>query len=112
MPLNFAVILLSSEVGETAGGRDAERQVRVHGQRRQQLGERLQRCALVNAVAGSAGPNTGAQDLAVSTDGRRLFALAPCSFQVVSFKIEFDGSLTTLGAGSGLPAGSAGMAAN
>ena len=48
----------------------------------------------------------------MSTDGRRLFALAPRSFQVVSFKIEFDGSLTTLGASAGLPAGSAGMAAN
>jgi 6-phosphogluconolactonase (cycloisomerase 2 family) len=68
--------------------------------------------ALVNAVAGSTGPNAGALDLAVSTDGLRLFALAPRSFQVVSFKIEFDGSLTTLGVGGGLPAGSAGMAAN
>ena len=67
--------------------------------------------ALVNAVAGSTGPNAGALDPVVSTDSRRLFALAPRGFEVVAFKIEFDGSLTTLGAGSGLPAGSAGMAA-
>jgi 6-phosphogluconolactonase len=68
--------------------------------------------ALVNPVAGTTGPNAGALDLAVSPDGRRLFALAPRSLQVVSFKVEFDGSLTNLGAGSGLPMGSAGLAAN
>ena len=68
--------------------------------------------ALVNPVAGTTGPNAGALDLAVSPDGRRLFALASRSLQVVSFRVEFDGSLTNLGAGSGLPAGSAGLAAN
>ena len=68
--------------------------------------------ALVSAVAGSTGANAGALDLAVSQDGRRLFALASRSLQVVSFKVEFDGSLAPLGSGSGLPAGSAGLAAN
>lgn len=68
--------------------------------------------ALVNAVAGSTGANAGALDLAVSTDGRKLFALASRSLQVVWFKVEHDGSLTTLGVGNGLPMGSAGMAAN
>ncbi|CAN5819816.1 hypothetical protein BH11PSE8_BH11PSE8_41520 [soil metagenome] len=73
---------------------------------------RTGRLALVNPVAGSTGPNAGALDLAVSPDGRRLFALAPRSLQVVSFKVEFDGSLINLGAAGGLPAGSAGLAAN
>ncbi len=68
--------------------------------------------ALVNAVAGSTGPNAGALDLAVSPDGRRLFALAPRSLQVVSFRVEYDGSLSNLGVAGGLPAGSAGLAAN
>jgi 6-phosphogluconolactonase (cycloisomerase 2 family) len=68
--------------------------------------------ALVSPVAGITGPNAGALDLAVSPDGHRLFALAPRSLQVVSFKVEFDGGLTRLGTGGGLPAGSAGLAAN
>jgi 6-phosphogluconolactonase (cycloisomerase 2 family) len=67
--------------------------------------------ALASAVAGSTGANAGALDLAVSSDGRRLFALAPRSLQVVAFRVEYDGGLTTLGAGA-LPTGGAGLAAN
>jgi DNA-binding beta-propeller fold protein YncE len=67
---------------------------------------------LASAVAASTGANAGALDLAVAPDGRRLFVLASRSLQVVSFTVDHDGSLTPLGAGSGLPAGSAGMAAN
>ena len=52
------------------------------------------------------------EDLAVSTDGHQLFALAPRSLQIVSFTVSHDGSLTAVGSGSGLPAGSAGLAAN
>ena len=70
------------------------------------------RIELVNAVAGSTGVNAGALDITVSPDGRRLFALASRSRQIVAFQIGFVGNLGTLGAGSGLPAGSAGVAAN
>jgi 6-phosphogluconolactonase len=67
---------------------------------------------LANAAAGSTGANAGVTDLAVSTDGRQLFALAPRSLQIVSFKLSFDGSLTAVGAATGLPTGSVGLAAN
>ena len=67
---------------------------------------------LADPQAGSTGANAGVTDLAVSTDGRQLFALAPRSLQIVSFTVSHDGSLTAVGAGSGLPAGSVGLAAN
>ena len=67
---------------------------------------------LVNAVAASTGANAGALDITVSPDGRRLFAVASRSRQIVAFRVGFDGSLETLGTGNGLPAGSAGIAAN
>jgi hypothetical protein len=41
-----------------------------------------------------------------------LFALAPKSLQIVSFRVAYDGSLSAVGAASGLPAGSVGLAAN
>jgi 6-phosphogluconolactonase (cycloisomerase 2 family) len=67
---------------------------------------------LANAVAGSTGTNAGALDMAVTPAGDQLFALAPRSLQIVSFKVGYDGNLTTLGAATGLPVGSAGLAAN
>ena len=70
------------------------------------------RIELASAVAGVTGPNAGTTDLAVSTDGRRLFAVAPRSLQIVSFRIGAEGALDTLGAASGLPTGFAGLAAN
>lgn len=70
------------------------------------------RIELVSAVAGSTGVNAGALDITISPDGRRLFAIASRSLQIVAFGIGFDGALETLGAGSGLPVGSAGIASN
>ncbi len=70
------------------------------------------RITLSQAVAGSNGENAGATDLAVSTDGRRLYGLAPRSLQIVAFDLRHDGSLARRGAASGLPAGSVGLAAN
>jgi 6-phosphogluconolactonase len=67
---------------------------------------------LAIGAAGSTGPGAGALDLAIPPGGRRLYALAPGSHQIVAFEIEDDGALTHLGAGSGLPPGSAGLAAN
>jgi 6-phosphogluconolactonase (cycloisomerase 2 family) len=67
---------------------------------------------LVRSVAGSNGSNAGALDLAMSTGGRRLYSLAPRSLQIVAFSVEFEGDLAPLGAASGLPVGSAGLAAN
>jgi len=62
-------------------------------------------------VAGSTGANAGVTDLAVSSAGRALFALAPKSLQVVAYAIRTDGSLGMTGAATGLPMGSVGLAA-
>ena len=67
---------------------------------------------LIEPAAGSTGANAGVTDLAVASHGRHLFALAPRSLQIVSFKVSFDGSLTSVGAATGLPTGSVGLAAN
>jgi 6-phosphogluconolactonase (cycloisomerase 2 family) len=67
---------------------------------------------LANAVAGNNAPSVGALDLAMSTGGRRLYALAHVSGEIVAFSVEYEGDLTRLGAVGGLPAGSAGLAAN
>ena len=69
------------------------------------------RLELLQAVAGSNGPNAGATDLAVSQDGRQLFALAPRAPQVVAYRIEADGRLSNLGT-IAVPAGSVGLAAD
>ena len=66
---------------------------------------------LVNAVAGFNGADSGATDMAVPRGGDRLYALASRSGQVVSYRVEWDGSLTNLGAAAGL-VGMAGLAAN
>jgi len=68
--------------------------------------------ALANPVAGSTGNNAGALDLAMSTGGRRLYALAQRSWRIVAFSVEYEGDLTPLGVSGVLPAGSAGLAAN
>lgn len=68
------------------------------------------RLELVNAVAGSNGANAGATDIAVSSDGRQLFALAPRAPHVVAYRVDHDGSLTNLGS-IAVPVGSVGLAA-
>jgi 6-phosphogluconolactonase (cycloisomerase 2 family) len=70
------------------------------------------RIRLANPMAGSTGPNAGALDIAVSPGGRRLYALASRALQIVAFRVDYEGELEPLGAGSGLPPGSAGVAAN
>lgn len=67
---------------------------------------------LLAGVAASNGANAGATDLAVSPDGRFLYALAPRGLQILAYRVARDGALTPLGAGSGLPAGTVGLAAN
>ena len=66
----------------------------------------------LQSVAGSTGANGGALDAAVSRDGQQLHVVASKALQIVSFEIDDDGSLRPLGAGGGLPAGAAGLAAN
>lgn len=70
------------------------------------------RLTLLQAVAASNGANAGATDLAATADGRFLYALAPRGLLILAYRIAHDGSLTPLGAGSGLPAGTVGLAAN
>ncbi len=67
---------------------------------------------LLAGAAASTGANAGALDLVVSPDGRQLAVLAPRGLQVVSFAIAANGNLLPLGAVGGMPAGSAGLAAN
>jgi 6-phosphogluconolactonase (cycloisomerase 2 family) len=50
-------------------------------------------------------------DEAVSQNGRFLYVLTDQLGQIYSFRIEADGSLTSLGAVDGLPAGSGGLIA-
>jgi 6-phosphogluconolactonase len=69
------------------------------------------RIELLQAVAGSNGANAGATDMAVSQDGRQLFALAPRSMQVVAYRVDQDGRLANLGS-IAVPAGSVGIAAD
>lgn len=70
------------------------------------------RLELAAAVAASNGANAGATDLAVTPDGRWLYALAPRGLQILAYRVGHDGSLTPVGAGSGLPVGTVGLAAN
>lgn len=67
---------------------------------------------LAAPVAGSTGPNAGALDMAVSRGGTQLHVFAHRGLQIVSYAIGHDGSLSLLGAAAGMPAGSAGLAAN
>lgn len=67
---------------------------------------------LVAGNAGVTGPNAGALDMAVTPDGNQLHVFAPRGLQIVSFTITPGGTLVPLGAVGGMPAGSAGLAAN
>lgn len=70
------------------------------------------RLELHAGAAASNGANAGTTDLAVSPDGRFLYALAPRSLQILAYRIAHDGALAPLGAGTGLPGGTVGLAAN
>lgn len=68
--------------------------------------------SLLAGNAGVTGPNAGALDMAVTPGGNQLHVLAPRGLQIVSFTITPAGALLPLGAVGGMPAGSAGLAAN
>jgi 6-phosphogluconolactonase (cycloisomerase 2 family) len=68
--------------------------------------------SLVAGSAGTTGANAGAVDMAVSPDGKQLNVFANRGLQIVSFTINASGTLSPLGAVGGMPAGSAGLAAN
>lgn len=70
------------------------------------------RLTLLSAVAGSTGLNAGAVDMAVSPDGQQLHVFASRAPQIVSFTISAHGDLSPLGNSTGMPLGSAGLAAN
>lgn len=67
---------------------------------------------LVAGVAGITGENAGALDAEVAPDGGSLHVFASRGLQIVSFGVGEDGLLTPWGSVGGMPAGSAGMAAN
>jgi 6-phosphogluconolactonase len=60
---------------------------------------------------GVTGAGSGPSDEAVSRNGRFLYVLTNGARAIMVFSIASDGSLTNLGAASGLPAGMAGLAA-
>jgi 6-phosphogluconolactonase (cycloisomerase 2 family) len=68
--------------------------------------------SLVAGAAAVTGPNAGALDMAVSPSGRQLNVFASRGLQIVSYRIASDGSLSLQGTVGGMPAGSAGLAAN
>jgi 6-phosphogluconolactonase (cycloisomerase 2 family) len=67
---------------------------------------------LVAGNAGATGANAGAIDMAVSPGGSQLAVFANRGLQIVSFTITPAGTLLPLGSVGGMPAGSAGLAAN
>jgi 6-phosphogluconolactonase len=68
--------------------------------------------SLVAGAAAVTGPNAGALDMAVSPSGEQLHVFANRGLQIVSYTITPGGTLLPLGAVGGMPAGSAGLAAN
>jgi 6-phosphogluconolactonase (cycloisomerase 2 family) len=70
------------------------------------------RLTLLSAIAGSTGNNAGAVDMAVSPDGQQLHVFASRAPYIASFTIAANGGLTALGTSTGMPLGSAGLAAN
>ena len=67
--------------------------------------------ALRELAAGNTGPMSGPIDMAVSNGGRFLYVLGGGSLMVHAFRVEPDGTLTSLGSAGGLPAGVQGIAA-
>lgn len=68
--------------------------------------------SLLASAAGSTGAGAGALDMAVAPSGRQLAVFANRALQIVSFTIGANGTLVPLGGVGGMPAGSAGLAAN
>lgn len=70
------------------------------------------RIELAQAVAASTGAGAGASDMALSSDGRRLFVLSGGNQRVNVFGVAADGTLEPLGAAGGFAPGAVGMAAH
>ncbi len=64
-----------------------------------------------DGVTGNAGEGRGPLDMAMSRNGRFLYAVSPGTQEIVSFKVGRDGSLQTFQAVDGLPGGVNGLAA-
>lgn len=65
-----------------------------------------------SGVTGNLGTGSHPLDESVSNNGRFLYVLVDGFHQVGAFRIAADGSLTSLGAAGGLPAGTVGLAAD
>ena len=66
---------------------------------------------LINSVAGDTGANSAPIDIALNNTSHFLYVLAGGLQSVVSFRVEFDGSLTLIDTDGGLPLGAQGIAA-
>ena len=66
---------------------------------------------LINSVAGDTGANSAPIDMALNNSSHFLYVLAGGLQSVVSFRVEFDGSLTLIDTDGGLPLGAQGIAA-
>ena len=67
--------------------------------------------SLINSVAGDTGANSAPIDMALNNSSHFLYVLAGGLQSVVSFRVEFDGSLTLIDTDGGLPLGAQGIAA-
>lgn len=68
--------------------------------------------SLLAGAAATTGSNTGALDMAVSPNGSQLAVFASRGLSIASYTITSGGALLSLGSVGGMPAGSAGLAAN
>src|SRR6266581_5159314 len=66
---------------------------------------------LINSVAGAVGANSAPIDMALNVSSQFLYVLAGGLQSVVSFRVEHDGSLTSIDTDGGLPLGAQGIAA-
>jgi len=66
---------------------------------------------LISGAAADAGPTSAPIDMALNNSSHFLYVLAGGLQSVVSFRVEFDGSLTLIDTDGGLPLGAQGIAA-
>jgi len=66
---------------------------------------------LLNAVAGSTGNGSSPIDMSLSTGSHYLYVLDDGNGMVTGFRVESDGSLTSVGTIGGVPSGAQGIAA-